>query len=99
LRNLQEYIGSFPESRRAGRAHYYTGEVYLRLGRFMHADIALTAAVRYVPENAAWWARLGWAREQGGRMAQALDAYTTALGIDPQLSDALMGRRRVQEKQ
>ncbi len=98
LRGLQEFIGAFPESRRAGRAYYYAGEVYIRLGRFMHADMALTAAVQYIPENTLWWARLGWAREQAGRKNQALAAYDKALSLDPRLPDALLGRRRVSEK-
>lgn len=98
LRGLQEYIGAFPESRRAGRAYYYTGEVYIRLGRFMHADMALTAAVQYIPENSRWWSRLGWVREQAGRRLQALAAYDKALSIDPRLSEALIGRRRISER-
>jgi tetratricopeptide (TPR) repeat protein len=97
LRGLQEFIGAFPEVRRAGRAYYYTGEVYIRLGRFMHADMALTAAVQYIPENSLWWARLGWAREQAGRKNQALAAYNQALNLDPRLPDALLGRRRISE--
>lgn len=98
LLGLQEYIGAFPESRRAGRAYYYMGEVYIRLGRFMHADMALTAAVQYIPENAPWWSRLGWTREQAGRKLQALAAYDKALALDPRLPDALLGRRRISEK-
>lgn len=99
LEGLRSYIAAFPESRRTGRAYFYVGEVYLRLGKYMHADIALTAAVRFVPENASWWSRLGWIREKAGRLSQARIAYETALALDPRLSDAIVGRRRLLENQ
>jgi cytochrome c-type biogenesis protein CcmH/NrfG len=47
-----------------GIAYYYMGEIYLRLGRFGHADIAFSTALQYSSGNAKWWARLGYAREK-----------------------------------
>ena len=98
LRNFQNYVMAVPEGGRVGLAYYYMGETYLRLARFAHADIALTAALQYSPGNARWWTRLGWAREKAGDSAQAAQAYARALAIDPRLEDALAGKARVQAR-
>jgi tetratricopeptide (TPR) repeat protein len=95
LRNLQNYISAVPEGARAGSAYYYIGEVYLRLARFAHADMAFTAALQYSPDNARWWVRLGWAREKAADPAHALEAYDRALSLDPRLQDAVNGKARV----
>jgi len=60
LAMLQEYIATFPEGARAGFSFYLCGELYVRMAKFMHADIAFSAAVQHNPNNPAWWARLGW---------------------------------------
>lgn len=93
---LQEYIATFPEGARAGLSFYLCGELYVRLAKFMHADIAFSAAVQHNPNNPAWWARLGWARENAKRLLPALDAYEKALALNPNLPDALEGKRRIQ---
>jgi tetratricopeptide (TPR) repeat protein len=95
LIRLQEYLGAFPEGSKAGTAYYFCGEIYIRQSRFMHADIALTAALRYNPENPAWWARLGWARESSGKTLQALKAFEKALALDSRQADAMAGRARI----
>jgi tetratricopeptide (TPR) repeat protein len=53
LQYFQEYINLAPEGARIDSVYYYLGEVYIRLGRYRHADIALTTAVHWVPGNAA----------------------------------------------
>jgi tetratricopeptide (TPR) repeat protein len=63
LRYFQEYINLAPEGQRIDMVYYFVGEIYIRLGRFRHADIALSTAVHWVPGNAAWWIRLAYARE------------------------------------
>jgi tetratricopeptide (TPR) repeat protein len=95
LRNFQNYVSSVAEGGRVGMAYYYMGEIYVRMGRYGHADIAFSAAIQYSPSNARWWARLGWAREKFGDADHALEAYRAALDIDPRLQDALNGIERL----
>ena len=96
LAMLQEYIATFPEGARAGFSFYLCGELYVRMAKFMHADIAFSAAVQHNPNNPSWWARLGWARENARKPLQALDAYEKALALNPNLPDAVEGKRRIQ---
>jgi tetratricopeptide (TPR) repeat protein len=95
LKYFQEYIYLAPEGQRIDMAYYYCGEIYIRLGRFKHADIALSTALHYVPKNALWQTRLAYARENSGELRQAAETYEKALSLDPQLSDARRGLDRV----
>jgi tetratricopeptide (TPR) repeat protein len=94
LRYFQEYINLAPEGNRIETVYYYIGEVYIRLGRFRHADIALSTAVHYLPGNAAWWSRLAYARESAGDYQDAVTAYERALSLDSRLADARRGLER-----
>jgi tetratricopeptide (TPR) repeat protein len=98
LRNFQNYLSAVSEGGRVGTAYYYMGEIYLRLGRFGHADIALSTALQYAPGSAKWWTRLGYAREKYGDAVHALEAYMKALSIDPRQQDASDGADRVSVK-
>lgn len=93
---FQEYISLVPNGARISDVYYLTGEIYIRLGRYKHADIALTQAVRYESLNALWWTRLGYAREMAKDYRFALDAYSKAVEINPSLTDALRSKARVQ---
>lgn len=95
---LQDYIASYPEGQRAGLSFFLCGELYLRMARFMHADMAFSAAVTYNPNNPSWWARLGWARENAKKPLQALSAYEYALGLNPNLKDAQEGKARIKAR-
>ena len=97
LQYFQEYINLAPEGARIDSVYYYLGEVYIRLGRFRHADIALSTAVHWLPGNAAWWTRLAYARENAGDLKEAVTAYETALNLNSQLSDARRGLDRVRQ--
>ena len=97
LRYFQEYAGLAPEGGRIDMAYYFIGEIYIRMGRFRHADIALSTAVRWIPGNAAWWARLAYARERAGDLAEAVSAYGQALSLDSRLADARRGLDRVRQ--
>ncbi len=95
LKHFQAYVSAIPEGTRAGTAYYYMGEIYLRLARYAHADMAFTAALGFIPDNPRWWARLGYARERAGELSSALSAYTEALRLDPRLEDARLGKERI----
>jgi tetratricopeptide (TPR) repeat protein len=97
LQHFQEYINLAPERGRVETVYYYIGEIYIRLGRFRHADIALSTAVHYTPGNAAWWSRLAYARESAGDLQEAVTAYERALSLNPQLSDARRGLDRTRQ--
>jgi tetratricopeptide (TPR) repeat protein len=95
LQYFQEYINLAPEGQRIDTVYYFLGEIYIRLGRYRHADIALSTAVHWMPGNAAWWARLAYARENAGDLTEAVSAYERALALDSQLPDARRGLDRV----
>jgi len=95
LQYFQEYISLAPEGGRIDTVYYYVGEIYIRQGKFRHADIALTTAVHWVPGNASWWARLAYTRENAGDIPSAIEAYERALSLNPQLIDAQRGLERI----
>ena len=95
LKYFQEYISLAPEGQRVDMTYYYIGEIYIRLGRFRYADIALSTALHYLPGNALWHSRLAYARENSGELQDAAAAYEKALSLDPQLADAKRGLDRI----
>ena len=97
LRYFQEYVNLAPEGQRIELVYYYMGEIYIRLGRFRHADIALSMAVHWLPGNAAWWVRLAYSRENAGDLTSAVSAYERALSLDAQLADARRGLDRTRQ--
>ncbi|MDR1858242.1 MAG: tetratricopeptide repeat protein [Treponema sp.] len=97
LQYFQEYVNLAPSGQRIEIVYYFIGEIYIRMGKFRHADIALSTAVHYMPGNAAWWTRLAFARENAGDLAQSVVAYEQALSLNPQLSDARRGLDRVRQ--
>jgi len=97
LQYFQEYINMAPEGARIENVYYFLGEIYIRLGRFRHADIALSTAVYRLPGNAMWWTRLAYAQENAGDLYEAATSYERALSLNPQLSDARRGLERVRQ--
>jgi tetratricopeptide (TPR) repeat protein len=95
LQYFQEYASLAPEGQRIDVVYYFMGEIYIRQGRFRHADIALSTAVHWVPGNASWWVRLAYTRENAGDLASAIEAYERALALNPQLADAQRGLDRI----
>jgi len=96
LKYFQEYASlAGPEGQRIDMVYYYMGEIYIKQGRFRHADIALSTAVHFVPGNAAWWVRLAYARENAVDLSSAIEAYERALSLDPKLNDAQRGLDRI----
>ena len=97
LQFFQEYISLNPEGQRIEIVYSFIGEIYIRQGKFRHADIALSTAVHWMPGNAAWWTRLAYARENSGDLQEAINAYERALSLNSQLSDARRGLERVRQ--
>jgi predicted Zn-dependent protease len=97
IRYFQEYINLAPEGGRIDSVYYFLGETYIRLGKFRHADIALSTAVHWQPGNAYWWARLGYATESTGDLVSAVSAYEKALSLNSQISDARRGLERTRK--
>jgi tetratricopeptide (TPR) repeat protein len=97
LQYFQEYVSLAPEGQRIETVYYYIGEIFIRLGKFRHADIALATAVHWMPGNAAWWARLAYAKENSGDLADAVIAYERALSLNSQLADARRGLDRTRQ--
>jgi tetratricopeptide (TPR) repeat protein len=97
LQFFQEYVNLAPEGGRIDVVYYFLGEIFIRLGRFHHADIALSTAVHYVPGNAAWWTRLAYARESAGEFRSAVSAYERALSLNSQMADARRGLDRTRQ--
>jgi tetratricopeptide (TPR) repeat protein len=94
LEYFEEYINLAPEGSRIDLVYYYIGEIYIRLGRYRHADIALSTALHYTQGNAQWWTRLAYAREMSGDMRDSEKAYRQAITLDPNLTDARRGLER-----
>jgi len=97
LQYFQEYAAAAPEGERISLVYYYMGEIYIRQGKFRHADVALSTAVHWVPNNAAWWVRLGFTRENSSDPSGAIEAYERALTLNSQLADARRGIDRVRQ--
>jgi tetratricopeptide (TPR) repeat protein len=94
LQYFQEYASQAPDGPRIAKVSCFIGEIYIRLGKFRHADIAFSTAVHRMPGEAAWWVRLAYARENAGDLTEAVNAYERALSLDSQLTDARRGLER-----
>jgi tetratricopeptide (TPR) repeat protein len=97
LQYFQEYVNLAPSGARIETVYYYIGEIYIRMGKFRHADIALSTAVHWLPGNASWWTRLAFARENAGDLMPAVTAYEKAISLNPQLADARRGLDRLRQ--
>jgi tetratricopeptide (TPR) repeat protein len=98
LKNLEEYVALRPSGDRIGRVYWLMGECFINLREYQNADIALSTALYYEQNNAAWWARLGYTREMASDLKWSQEAYARALKLDPNLDDALRGKERVDKK-
>lgn len=98
MEQFQKYVAGAESGSRVGSAYYYMGEIYIRQGRYQHADIALSSAVKKEPLIDNWWIRLGYAREMAGNYLEALEAYDEALRLNSSSVDASRGRDRVKDK-
>jgi len=94
---FEKYIELKNSGEKAGYVYYLMGHLFLRMGEYNRADMALSMAVSLKPLDAKWWARLGYAREQAKDFQRAKDAYNKALSINSSLVDAERGKKRVHE--
>lgn len=95
LQLFQEYISYAPNGNHLSEIYFFMGEIYVRMSRYHHADIAFSTAVHLTDNESTWWERLGYAREQAGEYRLALAAYDQALQLNKNLENARRGRERV----
>ncbi len=98
LNFFQQYVALNAGGDRIDRVYYFMGETYIRLGKFYHADMALSTAVYHSPSRARWWSRLGYAREEAGELKIARKAYEKALSLKPSLQEARKGLERIAQR-
>lgn len=96
LKSFEQYVVLAPSGDRIERVYYFMGEIYLQLGQYNRADIALTTAVYHAPQTAVWWSRLGYARMLAKDYPSAKKAYDEALRQNPGLSEAARGKQQVE---
>lgn len=96
LKWFEEYAALSPGGGRIDSAYYFMGELFIRMGEYNHADIALTTAVYHSSNIARWWARLGYAREMAKDYDYSIEAYDKALELAPSFPDAKRGKERVE---
>jgi len=96
LKAFEQYVVLAPSGDRIEKAFYFMGEIFLQLGQYNRADIALTTAVYHSPQTAVWWSRLGYARMLSKDYASAKKAYEEALRQNPGLSEAARGKQQVE---
>lgn len=93
---FQEYISLVPTNgSRVGAAYYFMAEIYVRMGKFNHADIAFSQAVKTEPLNDAWWTRLGYVREMTKNYKLSALAYEKAISLNNLNTEAKRGKERV----
>jgi len=96
LTYMQRYTNAVPQGDRISVAYFFAGEIYRLTQKYHHADIAYTTALRFEPNLALWWYRLGSVREEVGDKTQAIDAYQQALRLNPNYSEARNRLTRLQ---
>jgi tetratricopeptide (TPR) repeat protein len=93
---MQRYTNALPEGDRVSVAFFFIGEIFRITEKYLHADIAYTAALRFEPGLALWWYRLATVREKVGDKAPAIEAYQKALTLNPNYREAREGLTRLQ---
>ena len=98
LKHFEQYVFIAPTGGRIDRVYYFMGEIFIRLGQYNNADIALSTALHFDESVARWWSRLGYAREMGEQYQWAMEAYENALRLNPNLMEARDGLASVKKK-
>lgn len=92
---FQEYIAYAPNGSRLAEAYDFMGDIFLRLGKYRHADIAFSTALQFDGLSPDRWVKLGYAREMAQDYRYSLSAYAKALELDANNQNARRGRHRV----
>lgn len=95
---FEKYISIVPTGQSIAKIYYFMGEIFIRLGEYNNADIAISTALFLDEKEARWWSRLGYAREMNQDYTFAINAYEEALKYDPNLRDAERGIESVRRK-
>ena len=99
LKNLQRYIENMGEfGDRVSTAYFYMGEIYQRLRKYDHADIAYALALHRDPSMSRWWFRYGQAVEALKDYRRAADLYARALKLSPEMKEASDALARVRSR-
>jgi tetratricopeptide (TPR) repeat protein len=96
LKHFEQYAVLAPTGDRIEKVYNLMGEIYLQLGQYNRADIALTTAVYHNPQIPAWWSRLGYARMLAKDYPSAIKAFVEALRQNPNLTEAARGKQQVE---
>ena len=83
---------------RRSSAFYYVGEIYFRIKKYEHADIAFSTAVSMEKNMYYWWYRLGLVKEVLGQYRLAYEAFNASLALKSNFKPALEARERVKAK-
>jgi len=83
---------------RRSSAFYYVGEIYFRIKKYEHADIAFSTAVSIEKNMYYWWYRLGLVKEILGQYRRAYEAFNSSLSLKSNFKPALEARERVKAK-
>ncbi len=83
---------------RRSSAYYYVGEVYFRIKKYEHADIAFSTAVALEKNMYYWWYRLGLVKEILGQYRRAYEAFDASLVLSSNFQPALDAKERVKAK-
>lgn len=95
LEYLERYVQVAPTGTFIDDVYYLMGEIFIELGEYHRADIALSTSVFHNSRSASRWSRLGFAREQLAEWEFALQAYDRSLQLNPSYAEAIRGRQRV----
>jgi len=95
LEYFQRYIAAAPQGNLVPQVYRNIGEILIRFEEYNRADIALSTAVHHNGNNAGWWARLGYAREQAEEFESARSAYERALELNSANTEAAGGLERL----
>ncbi len=95
---FQEYISYAPNGRRLADAYDFMGEIFLRQGKYRHADIAFATALQFDSLEPSRWVKMAYSREMAKDYRYSLEAYSKALEMDSNNQDAIRGRKRVMDK-
>jgi Tetratricopeptide repeat. len=99
LSAFSRYFTLSPENDdRRSSAYYYVGEIYFRIKKYEHADIAFSAAVALEKNMYYWYYRLGLVEEILGHYQQAYESFNSSLALNSKFQPAVEAKARVKAK-